>query len=79
MELEKVLLVENDNGMAHNVLQEFKNKNVLIKQVVNDNQVAECLEAEQFQMVILDWHLDDGEYTSTTARLCLEKIRQKKY
>lgn len=76
MELKKVLIIENDKGMAHSVIEDFKKKGVEIAHAIDDRQVNGYLK-EQFQMVILDWHLEvDDNTSSVLARLCLEIIKQ---
>jgi DNA-binding response OmpR family regulator len=77
MELKDVLIIENDEGMAHHVFEEFTKHEIKITHVTDDKGLEKRIKDNQYQMVILDWYLD--EMSSDLARLCLEKIRQTSF
>jgi hypothetical protein len=74
MELNDVLIIENDGGIANRVQEEFRLHNINTTHVTDDKQVKQEILKKHYQMAILDWYLDDD--SSDLAKLCLEKIRQ---
>jgi CheY-like chemotaxis protein len=77
MELRSVLLVENDTETAERIVQQFTENGVEVFVAINDEDIKKIIVDKIFQIVVLDWHLEEGETSSVLARLCLETIRQR--
>ncbi|MFN8456350.1 MAG: response regulator [Anaerolineae bacterium] len=76
MELTSVLIVDDVASVRSEVLAEFETRGIKLLEASGLAELDEYLKHPfEFQMIVLDWLLDDR--SSTLAKVCLQKIREK--
>src|SRR5258707_5421636 len=76
MKLNNVLLIENSEVAIAEIKKQFEENEVTVTVAKDDVKAGVKIKDATFQMIILDWHLDETS-TSELAKLCLEKIRDR--
>ena len=78
--LKKILLIENNAKKAEEVISEFSKRGISVTHVESLEGLEKIIDSlSEFQIVILDWFLDEESVNSLTAQICLRKIREKHF
>lgn len=76
MELKCVLIIDDVEDVQRKVFEQFEAQGVTVLRASDQLELEQYLrKPRQFQMIILDWFLDDEMDSSASAQICLKQIR----